>query len=73
DQELTKHPNMMVDLAARIPELWRHDPQTVHDFFVKYQDRIIFATDFQSLARRVRLSPLPMIVLRDDENCVTGL
>jgi hypothetical protein len=51
DQELAQHPNMMVDLAARIPEIGRHDPQKVHDFFVKYQDRILFATDFQSLER----------------------
>jgi hypothetical protein len=49
DQELAKHPNMMVDLAARIPELGRHDPQQTHDLFVKYQDRILFGTDFQSL------------------------
>jgi hypothetical protein len=45
----------MVDLAARIPEIGRHDPQQVHDFFVKYQDRIFFATDFQSLERRMIL------------------
>jgi hypothetical protein len=45
----------MVDLAARIPEIGRHDPQKVHDFFVKYQDRIFFATDFQSLERRMIL------------------
>jgi len=51
DQQLAHHPNMMVDLAARIPEIGRHDPQKVHDFFVKYQDRIVFATDFQSLQR----------------------
>jgi hypothetical protein len=42
---------MMVDLAARIPEIGRHDPQKTHDLFVKYQDRILFATDFQSLER----------------------
>jgi hypothetical protein len=51
DGQLAQHPNMMVDLAARIPEIGRHDPQKVHDFFVKYQDRIVFATDFQSLQR----------------------
>jgi hypothetical protein len=55
DQEMARHPNMMVDLAARIPEIGRHDPQLVHDFFVKYQDRIFFATDFQSLERRMIL------------------
>ncbi len=46
---LDRYPNMLVDLAARIPELGRHDPRRVHDMFVKYQDRILFGTDFQSL------------------------
>lgn len=46
DEALTKHPNMAADLAARIPELGRQDPQKVHDLFVKHQDRILFATDF---------------------------
>jgi hypothetical protein len=55
DTELAKHPNMMVDLAARIPEIGRHDPQKVHDLFVKYQDRIFFGTDFQSLQDRMIL------------------
>ncbi len=55
DQQLALHPNMMVDLAARIPEIGRHDPGKVHDFFVKHQDRILFATDFQSLDWRMIL------------------
>jgi len=50
-RQLDQHPNMMVDLAARIPEIGRLDPKKMHDFFVKYQDRIIFGTDFQSLER----------------------
>ena len=52
---LTRHPNMYVDLAARIPEIGRHDPRKVHDLFVKFQDRIIFGTDFQSLESRMIL------------------
>lgn len=43
---LDQYPNMMADLAARVPELGRHDPAMVHDLFVKHQDRILFATDF---------------------------
>jgi len=43
---LDQYSNMRVDLAARVPEIGRHDPQKVHDLFVKHQDRIIFATDF---------------------------
>ncbi len=54
-KSLDAHPNMMVDLAARIPELGRHNPQQVHDFFVKYQDRIVFGTDFQSLRTKMIL------------------
>jgi hypothetical protein len=47
DQALDRNPNMMADLAARIPEVGRHDPKKVHKLFVKHQDRIVFATDFQ--------------------------
>ena len=46
DRALSRHPNMMADLAARIPELGRHHPRKVHKLFVKHQDRIVFATDF---------------------------
>jgi predicted TIM-barrel fold metal-dependent hydrolase len=52
---LDRYPNMSVDLAARLPELGRHDPQQVHDMFVKYQDRILFGTDFQSLESKLIL------------------
>jgi hypothetical protein len=55
DQALAQHPNMMVDLAARIPELGRHDPKQVRDLFVKYQDRILFGSDFQSLENKMIL------------------
>ncbi len=44
---LDRHPNMMADLAARIPEIGRHDPEKVRRLFLKHQDRILFATDFQ--------------------------
>ncbi|MDB5357114.1 MAG: Amidohydrolase [Phycisphaerales bacterium] len=47
DQALSKYPNMMADLAARIPEIGRHDPQAVRKLFIKHQDRILFGTDFQ--------------------------
>ena len=47
DASLDRHPNMMADLAARIPEIGRHDPDEVRRLFLKHQDRILFATDFQ--------------------------
>ena len=53
DAQLQKHPNMMVDIAARVPEFGRHDPEKVHAFFVKHQDRIFFATDFQVYDRMI--------------------
>jgi predicted TIM-barrel fold metal-dependent hydrolase len=47
ERQLDTHPNMMADLAARIPEIGRHDPAQVRRLFEKHQDRIFFATDFQ--------------------------
>ncbi len=55
DAQLDQHPNMRVDLAARIPELGRHDPATVRNLFIKHQDRILFGTDFQSLEQKMIL------------------
>jgi predicted TIM-barrel fold metal-dependent hydrolase len=41
---LDSHPNMHVDIAARIGELGRQ-PRMSRKFFDKYQDRIVFGTD----------------------------
>ena len=53
DAQLDAHPNMRVDIAARVPEFGRHDPEKVHAFFVKHADRIFFATDFQVYDRMI--------------------
>ena len=50
-QWLDRYPNMMVDLAARIPELGRHDPELVREVFNRHADRIFFGTDFMSYDR----------------------
>lgn len=45
---LDKFPNMAVDMAARISSLQflaSKDWQKVHDFFIRYQDRLIYGTD----------------------------
>ncbi len=41
---LEEHPNMYVDIAARIAELGRQ-PRAARKFFDRYQDRIVFGTD----------------------------
>jgi predicted TIM-barrel fold metal-dependent hydrolase len=46
DRALAARPNMNADLAARIPELGRSEPEKVRRMFTKYADRIFFATDF---------------------------
>ena len=53
DAALARRPNMMADLAARIPELGRHDPAVLRTLFTKYQDRILFATDFMVYNRLI--------------------
>ncbi|MDO1451174.1 amidohydrolase family protein [Rhodocytophaga aerolata] len=48
-KRLDKYPNLAVDMAARIPHLHNQaitDHQKVYDFFINYQDRILYATDF---------------------------
>lgn len=50
-RKLDERPNMMVDIAARIPEIGRQDPERVRRLFLKHQDRILFATDFMVYSR----------------------
>jgi predicted TIM-barrel fold metal-dependent hydrolase len=42
---LEKYPNLMVDTAARVPELGRQKPEAMRALFVRFQDRILFGTD----------------------------
>ena len=44
-ERLDRFPNFHVDSAARLRNLGRVNPRAVRDFFVKYQDRILFGTD----------------------------
>ncbi len=47
-KRLDMFPNIAVDMAARIPHLQVQSVknwQKVHDFIIKYQDRLIYATD----------------------------
>lgn len=53
DASLSRYPNMMADLAARIPEVGRHDPDKVRALLIKHQDRIVFGTDFQVYQRLI--------------------
>lgn len=39
-----KYPNYYVDISARLPEIGRQ-PYTAREFFIKYQDRILFGSD----------------------------
>ena len=41
---LDEHPNVVAELAAILYDLGRQ-PRAAHDFFVKYQDRILFGKD----------------------------
>ncbi len=55
EQALDQHPNMNADLAARVPEIGRQNPDRVRRLFEKHQDRIFFATDFQVHASKMIL------------------
>lgn len=53
DAALDRHPNMYADVAARIPELGRHDSAKLRRLFEKHADRILFATDFMVYSRLI--------------------
>lgn len=47
-ERLDKFPNMYVEPAARFGDLVSQDSKKVNAFFDKYQDRIMFGTDFNN-------------------------
>ena len=53
---LDKYPNMAVDMAERVSHLQyqaKTNWQGVHDFFIKYQDRILYGTDIRHDAMNI--------------------
>jgi hypothetical protein len=44
-EALARHPNLYFDIAARVPEIGRHDPAALRALFLEYPDRILFGTD----------------------------
>lgn len=51
---LERHPNLYVDISARISELGRQ-PYTARRFFIDHADRILFGTDFGYDPRMYRI------------------
>lgn len=54
-KRLDKFPNMFVDMAARIGQLFyqtKEDREKVRQFFIKYQDRVLYATDMADGGKR---------------------
>jgi predicted TIM-barrel fold metal-dependent hydrolase len=60
-KRLDSYPNMSVDMAERISHL-QHQAvsnwQGVHDFLIKYQDRIIYGTDLRTSASDITANGL---------------
>lgn len=42
---LDKYPNFHVECGARLRFLYRYHPQAIRDFFIRYQDRVLFGSD----------------------------
>lgn len=51
---MREHPNYIVDVAARLGEIGRHDAGTVRAVFLEFQDRILFGSDL-GLRREIML------------------
>ncbi len=48
---LDTYPNFYVDPSARFKNIQRYNTPAIYDFFIKYQDRILFGTDSNCYAR----------------------
>lgn len=42
---LDTHPNLFVECGARLRFFYRYTPEALRDFYLKYQDRVLFGTD----------------------------
>ncbi len=42
---LDEYPNLTIDCSARMRFLYRYHPKAVRDFYIKYQDRVLFGSD----------------------------
>lgn len=52
-QLIDENPNVYIDFSARMDELSR-TPEKTREFFIKYQDRILFGTDMPASAEMYR-------------------
>jgi hypothetical protein len=48
-----RHPNFAADTSAAVRRFLKQDPKAVRDFFLKYQDRILFGTDLGAFEEMV--------------------
>ena len=47
---LDKFPNLSVECSARLRFFYRYHPEAIRDFFIRYQDRILFGSDIFLIA-----------------------
>ncbi|MET0591192.1 MAG: amidohydrolase family protein [Polyangiaceae bacterium] len=58
---LRQYKNYNVDIAARVPEIGRQNPDKLRALFVEFQDRILFGTDFMVFGEGYILGAGPVV------------
>ncbi len=58
---LEKYPNLYVNTSARIPEIGRFDARKMHEYFLKFRDRIIYGFDLGIGPRTLILGSSPPV------------
>jgi len=56
-KRLERYPNFAVDTSARLGDLVMQDSAKVRKFFIDFQDRILYGTDYVSMESQDNLSP----------------
>jgi hypothetical protein len=66
-RRLDTYPNFAVDMAARIRYFAAGDRETVRQFLVRYQDRLLYATDFAYREGDAAAAARGMLAMHDND------
>jgi len=65
-ERLDRYPNFFVDTSARIPDLANQDRDVVREFLVRYQDRVLYGTDFLMMEPLSTMDELKKVRVMDE-------
>ena len=75
---LSTYPNLYIELSATFSYLYLLNPENLRDFFIEYQDRVLYGSDFSRPTEKTNLESMArqyavhFSILESDHEVVTG-